>query len=172
MVTCSKVGFVSESHEVAISRDQPTRLDFSLEPEPVVEAAPLVAKATLTAREGGTVAGEVTFTETDGGTPGLRLATDNQGELTLTRDPGGQDEAVLLAVDTSSETLIHQVISALADEADISVTLNLPPVTVSQALAGHAARRHLGQRHTDALGYKGHGSRGAARRYGRGNAPR
>ena len=35
--------------------------------EPVVEPAPaLVAKATLTAREGGTVAGEVTFTEADG----------------------------------------------------------------------------------------------------------
>ena len=37
-------------------------------PEPVVEAAPaLVARATLMAREGETVAGEVTFTETDGG---------------------------------------------------------------------------------------------------------
>ena len=36
-------------------------------PEPVVEAAPAVAKATLMPREGGTVAGEVTFTETDGG---------------------------------------------------------------------------------------------------------
>ena len=36
-------------------------------PEPMVEAPqPLVANATLTAREGGTVAGEVTFTESDG----------------------------------------------------------------------------------------------------------
>lgn len=36
-------------------------------PEPVVEAAPLVAKAMLMAREGSTVAGMVTFTEADGG---------------------------------------------------------------------------------------------------------
>lgn len=72
--------------------------------------------------------------KTDGGTAPLEFSTTDD-ELTITRDPSGTP-VVLATLDTNSDTLINDVMSALAEQADIDLEVTLPAVSVDQALAG------------------------------------
>lgn len=73
--------------------------------------------------------------KTSANTPGIRLSTDNEGVLTITRDPGGPNEAVILSVDAQSDTVIEQVMRALEHEDGIKLVVTLPSVTAKPDLA-------------------------------------
>lgn len=76
----------------------------------------------------------LTITKNDGGTPPISFVT-NAGTLTITRDPGGTPE-VLLSADAAASTILQDIITALEDQADIDIEIELPPIDSDVALAG------------------------------------